>query len=108
MFGYIKNASKVSAMAARFGGATGVDPGDNGQVTKKAMEYINNLGLEPGDAWLTALINWMNGMPWPDSQEMLARAINQFLDAYEGKVALSAVTILSARAAAEKILRANY
>ena len=104
MFSYLKNVSKVSAIAARFAGATGVDPGDNGQVSKKALEYVNNLGLEPGDAWLTALINWMNGMPWPDSKQLLARAILQFLDAYEGKVALSAATILAARHAAEEIV----
>lgn len=104
MFKGIKNAHKLSMMSTKWAGATGVDPGDNGQVSNKAMEYINNLGLEPADAWLTAMVNWMGGMPYPDSKQMLARAMVQFLDEYEGKVALSAAVILSARQAAAEIL----
>ena len=104
MFKALKNAHKLSTIGAKWAGATGVDPGDNGQISNKAMEYINNLGLEPGDAWLTAFVNWMGGMPYPDSKEMLARAMVEFLDKHEGKIALSAVVILSARQAAEEIL----
>lgn len=106
MFKFLKNSSKLSSMGAKWAGATGVDPGDNGQVINKAMEYVNNLGLEPGDAWLTAMVNWMEGMPYQDSKVMLARAMHEFLDKNEGKIALSAVVILSARQSADKILNA--
>lgn len=104
MFRSIKSAHAMSKMAAKFSASTGVDPGDNGQVSRKAMEYVSNLGLEPSDAWLIALVNWMDGMPWPDSKILLARGILSFLDEYEGKVPLSAATILSARQAASNVL----
>lgn len=104
MFGNFKTSMKFGSISGKWAKSTGIDPGDKGQVAKKAMEYMNNLGLEPEDAWLTALVNWMNGMPWQDSKEMMARGLTQFLDEYEGKVALSATTILAARQAAIDIL----
>ena len=96
----MKNAHKPSAIGAKWADATGVDPGDKGQISKKAMEYINNLGLDSGDAWLSAMTNWMTGMPYPDSKSMLADAMIMFLDRYEGQISFSAVTILSARQSA--------
>jgi len=105
MFRAIKNAHQLSSIAAKWAGVTNVDPGDHGQISNKAMEYINNLGMAPGDAWLTAFTNWMNGMPYRDSQVMLANGLIQFLDSYEGKIALSAATILAARHAANEILQ---
>lgn len=65
---------------------------------------MEKLGMNLGDAWLTAMINWMAGMPWPESQLTVAQAMIQFLDAYEGKIALSAATIISARQVAQDII----
>lgn len=104
MFKTLRASLRFGSIAGKWGGTTGIDPGDKGQVNKKAIEYINNLGLEPEDAWLLSLINWMNGMPWPDLKEMMARGLIQFLDAHEGKIALSSQTVIAARAAADGIL----
>jgi hypothetical protein len=104
MFGALKAAHKLGAVGAKWASATGVDPGDNGQVAKLASQYIANLNIDPEDAWVSALVTWMNGMPWPDSKLMVAEAMLRFLDAYEGKIALSAATIIGARCAAEEII----
>lgn len=104
MFKTLKESFKFASISGKWMSTTGIDPGDKGQVARKAMEYINNLGLEPEDAWLTSLINWMNGMPWPDSKEMMARGLIKFLNEHEGKIALSAQTVIAARASAEEIL----
>jgi hypothetical protein len=104
MFQMLKAGHKLGAIGAKWVGATGVDPGDNGQVAKVASQYVSQRLMEPEDAWLMAMTNWMSGMPWPDSKLMLAQAMLQFLDVYEGKVALSAVTILNARQTAQEIV----
>jgi hypothetical protein len=105
MFETFKVSLKFGLIAKNWTDSTNLDPGDEGQVARKAMEYIQNLGMEANDAWVIAMTNWMVGMPWPDSRQMLASAMLKFLDAKEGKIALSAVTILSARQSAEDILR---
>lgn len=104
MFKPFKASLKFGAIAKRWTDSTNVDPGDKGQVARKAMEYIHYLGLQPEDAWVIAMSNWMQGMPWPDSKRMVASGMLSFLDANEGKVALSAATILSARQVAQDIL----
>jgi len=104
MFKTLRTSLKFGSISSKWLSATSIDPGDKGQVARKATEYVNNLGLEPEDAWITALVNWMLDMPWPDSQAMLARGLISFLDEYEGKVALSAHTIITARQAAIDIL----
>lgn len=104
MFKTFKTSMKFGSISAKWFRATNIDPGDKGQIARKASEYVNNLGLEAEDAWLLSLINWMKSMPWPDSQKMLARGLSNFIDQYEGKVALSATTIIAAREAASMIL----
>ena len=104
MFKSLKNAHKLSMIGAKWAGATGLDLGDKGQISDKAADYINNLGLEPGDAWLTAAVNWISGMPYPESKVLLAEAMIVFLDSHEGKIAFSAPIILSARQVADDIL----
>ena len=104
MFKAIKTAHKLSSMGAKWVAATGVDPGDKGQLVSLATQYVSNLGLDPEDAWLTAMVNYINGMPHQDSKNMLAVAMLRFLDANEGKIPLSALCILGARGNAEQIL----
>jgi hypothetical protein len=84
--------------------STQLDPGDKGQVAQKAMQYMSNIGMNAEDAWVTALTNWMTGMPWPDGKRELAHAMIRFIEVNEGKVPLSAMVILSARQNAERIL----
>jgi hypothetical protein len=103
MFGTLRAGHKLGAIGAKWAGATSVDPGDKGQVVKVAAQYMDR-GMDPEDAWLTAMTSWMSGMPWPDSKLMLAQAMVKFLDAYEGKIALSATTIIGARQAAQEII----
>lgn len=104
MFEALKTAHKLSSMGAKWAAATGVDPGDKGQLVTLALQYVSNLSLEPEDAWLTAMVNYMNGMPYQDSKHILAAAMLKFLDAEEGKIAFSAMCILGARGHAEQIL----
>lgn len=104
MFRTLKAGHKLGAIGAKWASVTSVDPGDNGQVAKVATKYMVDHGMEPEDAWLTAMIAWMSGMPWPDSKLMVARAMLQFLDACEGKFALSAATAGTARQTAQQIL----
>jgi hypothetical protein len=104
MFEKLKIGHKIGSVASKWVAATSVDPGDNGQVMKKAYEYIENLGLHPEDAWLTALVTWMDGMPWKDSKEIIAQGIFKFLEEYEGKIALSAGAIINAREHAYSVL----
>lgn len=104
MFKTLMAGHKLGAIGSKWISATSVDPGDKGQVAKIATKYMVDGGMEAEDAWLTAMVNWMSGMPWPDSKLMVAEAIVRFLDAYEGKVALSANTILGARKAALEII----
>ena len=104
MFRTLKAGHKLGAIGAKWASVTSGDPGDNGQVAKVATKYMVDHGMEPEDAWLTAMIAWMSGMPWPDSKLMVARAMLQFLDACEGKFALSAATAGTARQTAQQIL----
>lgn len=104
MFQKMKNVHGISKVAAQFLSATGIDPGDDGQVLRKAMEYASNLAMDPHDAWLAAIVNWMDGMPWPDSKELLAKGILGFLDEYESRVPFSRTTVLSARQAISEAL----
>ena len=103
MLGSLKISFKFASMSGKWMRVTRVDPGDKGQVARKAMDYINSLGLEPEDAWLVSLTNWMLEMPWQDSQAMLARAMIKFLDECEGKIALSVDNVIWAREEASKI-----
>lgn len=104
MFKALMAGHKLGTIGSKWLSATSVDPGDKGQVAKIATKYMVDGGMEPEDAWLTAMVDWMSGMPWPDSKLMVAQAMVRFLDAYEGKVALSAHTILGARQAALEII----
>lgn len=104
MFQKMKNVHAISKVAAQFSNATGIDPGDDRQVLQKAMEYVSNLGMDPTDAWLTAIVNWMDGMPWPDSKELLARGLLGFLDEYESRGLFSSATVVSARQAISEVL----
>lgn len=67
-------------------------------------QYVNNLGLEPEDAWLTAMVNWVNGVPIQKTKMQLAHSMIQFLDANEGKIPPSAFLILGARQAMADII----
>ncbi len=104
MFSKIKAIHKISMMPGKWAAATGIDTGDQGQIVNAAHDYVNKLGFNPEDAWLTALVNWMSGMPWQESKEIIAHGILIFLEQYEGKIALSAIVIINAREQALKIL----
>lgn len=103
MFKSLRDGHKVAAIAWKWTGYTGVDPGDKGQIFKVAVAAVEAEGLAPEDAWLQTLVHWMNGMPWPDSQLMVARALTRFLNEFEGKVPLPAATIVGSRMAAQYI-----
>ncbi len=107
MFSKIKAIHKISMMPGRWVAATGIDTGDQGQIVNAAHDYVNKLGLHPEDAWLTALVNWMRGMPWQENKEIIALGILVFLEAYEGRIALSSTVILNAREHAFKILSSS-
>ena len=100
IFEPIKGAIKFRNIAAKWTKATGVDPGDKGQIDIKAMSYIDNLGLDYEDAWLTALVNWMLDMPSEDSRKLMANGVIEFLNSYEDKIPLSMEITNSAREAA--------
>ena len=102
-FKSLREAHKLGAMATKWAGFTRLDPGDRGQITKLAMNYMAEQDMAPEDAWLYSLTQWMNGMPWPEDQLTIARELTRFMDAYEGKIALSAATIVGARMAAKYI-----
>ncbi len=104
MFRLLKIQLKFGNITRKWVSSTRLDPGDKGQVARKAIEYINNLKLKPEDAWISALVNWMIEMPYPDSKEMLAHAIIQFLDTNGSKIAFSDSIVIDAREAAYEIL----
>ncbi|MDP3979264.1 MAG: hypothetical protein Q8P85_14950 [Pseudomonas sp.] len=104
MFGKIRTWHKIAAVSSKWASTTGIDAGDRGQVVNAACDYVKNLGFHPEDAWLTALVNWMDGMPWQDCKEVIAHGIFIFLEAHEGKVALSAGAIINAREHAYSVL----
>lgn len=64
---------------------TGIDPGDRGQVVTKALQYIQNLGHSPHDAWLISFMNWIDGMPRPEDKRQVALGHLQFLEENEKK-----------------------
>lgn len=108
MFETLRNGHKLGAMASKWVDCTGLDPGDRGQIAKMASNLVANSVAQPEDAWLTALLKWMNGMPWPEDKVNVAQALIHFLDTYEGKIALSANTIIVARLCAQQIIDDDY
>jgi hypothetical protein len=104
MFENFKLGHKILSIQNKWLGSTGIDPGDGTQILNKALEYVKNLGFHPEDAWLTALVNWMDGMPSQNSKNLIAQGIINFLNEYEGKIALSSGAIINARAHALVIL----
>ena len=89
MFNNAKMSWKFAGFSTKWIEATGVDPGDNGQISVKARDYVQNVGLTSEDAWLTALVNWIIGMPWPKEQKMLASNMRTFLNRYRGVIHFS-------------------
>jgi hypothetical protein len=104
MFGTLKAGHKLGAIGARWAKITNVDPGDKGQVAKRATQFMVADDMTPEDAWLTSMVAWMSGMPWPDSKVMLAQAMFRFLDACGDSSAFSADAATNARESAQAII----
>jgi hypothetical protein len=82
---------------------SGITPKDNGMIAQRAWQYVRNLKMEPADAWMISLLNWMDELP-PVAQVPMARGLQRFLDQYEGRVALSGSVLESIRGVATGIL----
>lgn len=104
MFEGMKATIRLNGMLKRWVDATRIDPGDKGQVHRKASEYMNNLGHNPDTAWVFTMTNWILEMPWPDSKLMLARGMISFLDANEGQLSIEDDLLKSARETASDIV----
>lgn len=104
MFDFLKIAHRISRIATKWASVTSIDLRDGGQISKKAKEYVTNLKLSPEDAWTMALVNWMNGMPWPDAKVTVARGMIRFLDSGSNQLRISEEVAASARQAALAIL----
>lgn len=107
MFGAFKHATSVSRISAQWAKTTSIDPGDRGQVTKKAIQYVKNVGMPPADAWLIALVGWMEGVPWPESKRIIAGGILQFLDEVGSELQLAPKVAAGARQSAKQALHTN-
>ena len=79
MFGWIKEKTKYAKVAAVWADVTGINPGDNGQISVYAFRILQQSGMSPEDAWLSALVNWTYNMPDMQSREMLAGGLLKFL-----------------------------
>lgn len=104
MFGALKAIGKLTKMSSTWASITSIDPGDRGQISKKANEYMANLKMSPEDAWLMALVNWTKGMPWPKEKKLVANGIIRFVDTSAAKLDVSPTVAASARQVAHDIL----
>lgn len=104
MFERLLAGHRLGVMGAKWIGCTSLDPGDRGQIARVASKYVVSEGIQPEDAWLTALMQWMIGMPFPENKRRIAIALNYFLEQCEGRIPLSAATIIGARLVADEVL----
>jgi ribosomal protein L16/L10AE len=104
MFERLRATFRLNGMLKRWVDATSIDPGDKGQVHRKAMQYMANLGHNADTAWVFAMMNWMLEMPWADSKAMLARGMVAFLGANEGEISVDREVLEAARQACSQII----
>jgi hypothetical protein len=103
-FSEAKASLKIGKMGFKWINLAKDDPGDNGQINARAMSYVQLQNIAPEDAWLLSLTEWVRHHPEKMTQLKLAKNLQRFLDLHEGRIPLSAASILNARGAAEKVI----
>lgn len=98
----------MAKLAGLWADATGVDPGDNGQIAMKASSLIKRHQMRIEDAWLTGLVSWSFHHPNPDARLVLGTAIVQFLDIYEFSAGLSPECRSTSRLVANQLIAACF
>lgn len=98
MFENMKRMHRLLSMGNKWIQVTSLDPGDRGQIVRVASRYLeNDVGVTPEDAWLRALVGWIQGLPWRDNQRVLMHALQLFLDRYEHELPFSMELVSEAR-----------
>jgi len=104
MFETLKNTHRMAKMGFNWAGVTGIDPRDNGQIVKRATQYMSNLGHTPEDAWVLSMLSWIEGIPWPENKRMMAQGMLTFLRSPEVRSCLSEEVIEAGLANADTVL----
>ncbi len=80
MFGWFKERAKFAHVAGIWFDITNIDTGDNGQVAAYASNLMKISPISAEDAWLTAVVNWTNNMPYRETRVLLAKGVTHFID----------------------------
>lgn len=104
MLGWLIEKTKMAKLAGQWYDATGLNPGDRGQIGTLASSLIKNKLFRVEDAWLAALVNWTFNSPHPEFKFLLANGILRFLDIYEYIIPFDPELRVSARQVANTIV----
>lgn len=108
MLGWIIDRTKMASLAGKWVDATGIDPGDKGQVAVMAAGLMKVTGARAEDAWFSCLMKWMNNHPDYHTKELIALGVTRFLDIYGHSAGLSPEVKSAAMTIAEAILHGEY